>query len=65
MTPVQVDWLSVVLGPIALIALVVAVFGRRAAARTDRPTPGWTTGAQLTAVALAVFVAVINMAWGG
>jgi hypothetical protein len=65
MTPVQVDWLSVLLGPIAIVALVLAFSARRSAAKKGEPMPDWGKGVQGVGMALVLFVALINMAWGG
>ncbi|MFI1331113.1 hypothetical protein ACH4U7_13415 [Streptomyces sp. NPDC020845] len=65
MTPVQVDWLSVLLGPIVLVGLALAFFAARSASRRGEPMPGWGKAVQGVAIALAMFVAVANMTWGG
>ncbi|MDT0545887.1 MULTISPECIES: hypothetical protein [Streptomyces] len=65
MTPVQVDWLSVLLGPIVLVALAFAFFAARSASKRSEPMPGWGKVAQGVAIALAMFVAVANLVWGG
>ena len=65
MTPVQVDWLSVLLGPIVIVALVVAFSAGRSATKTGEPMPSWGKAVQGVAIALVLFVAFINMAWGG
>lgn len=65
MTPVQVDWLSVLLGPIVIVALVVAFSAGRSASKTGKPMPSWGKAVQGVAMALAIFVAFMNMAWGG
>ncbi|MER5217780.1 hypothetical protein ABT063_46555 [Streptomyces sp. NPDC002838] len=65
MTPVQVDWLSVLLGPVVIVALVVAFSAARSASKTGEPMPHWGKVVQGVAIALALFVAFMNMAWGG
>jgi hypothetical protein len=64
MTEVQVAWLSVVLGPIALVALICAVSARHSASRRGEPMPDWGKVAQGVAITLALAVALINMAGG-
>ena len=65
MTQVQVDWLTVVLGPVALVALMIGVGTAWAAAQRSAPVPTGSRVAQVVAVVLALFIAVIHMAWGG
>ncbi|WP_407565856.1 hypothetical protein [Streptomyces sp. 184] len=65
MTPVQVDWLSLVFGPVVVILLLTAFFTARSAARKGDRVPGWTKAAQNVGIVLAVCVALANMAWGG
>ncbi|MFJ8754924.1 hypothetical protein ACIREO_37290 [Streptomyces sp. NPDC102441] len=61
MTPVQVDWLSVLLGPVVIVALLVAFFAGRSASKAGEPMPGWGKAVQGVAIALALFVAFMNM----
>lgn len=65
MTPVQVDWLSILFGPIVVVALALAFFARRSTAKSGEPMPDWRKAAQGVGVALALFVAFINVVWGG
>ncbi|MDN3056029.1 hypothetical protein PH213_16025 [Streptomyces sp. SRF1] len=64
MTPVHVDWLSLVFGPLALIALWSAFFAQRAAARRGESAPGWGKAVQGVGMVLLLLVALSNMVWG-
>ncbi|MEU8873467.1 hypothetical protein AB0D24_20265 [Streptomyces javensis] len=64
MTPVQVDWLSIVLGPLALIALAFAFSAQRSAVKRGASIPGWGKAAQGVGIAFVLFVALSNMMWG-
>ncbi|MDX3226110.1 hypothetical protein [Streptomyces sp. ME19-01-6] len=65
MTPVQVDWLSIVLGPLVLVTLAIAFFTARSASKRGEPMPGWGKVLQAVGITLAMLVAVANMTWGG
>ncbi|MGY0059020.1 hypothetical protein ACWY4P_21105 [Streptomyces sp. LZ34] len=65
MTPVQVDWLSLVLGPIVVVTLAIAFFAARSASKRGEPMPGWAKAVQGVGIAGALFVAFINMTGGG
>ncbi|MBA6441019.1 MULTISPECIES: hypothetical protein [Streptomyces] len=64
MTPVQVDWLSIVLGPLALVALAFAFSAQRSAVKRGESMPGWGKAAQGVGIAFVLFVALSNMMWG-
>ncbi|MFE5816071.1 hypothetical protein [Streptomyces sp. NPDC056479] len=65
MTPVQANWLTLLLAPIAVVGLVVAFTAARSASRRGEPMPGWGKTVQGVAIALVVLVAVMNMASSG
>ncbi|MBO3677259.1 hypothetical protein [Streptomyces sp. NEAU-YJ-81] len=64
MTPVQVDWLSIVFAPIGVIALVCAFFARRSSSQRDEPMPAWGKAVQGVGMVLVMCVALTNMMWG-
>ncbi|MES4900910.1 MULTISPECIES: hypothetical protein [unclassified Streptomyces] len=65
MTPVQVDWLSLLLGPLVVVTLMLAFFTARSASKRGEPMPRWGKVLQAVGITLAMLVAVANMAWGG
>ncbi|ARQ67753.1 hypothetical protein [Streptomyces marincola] len=65
MTPVQVDWLTLLLGPLAAAMLLTALVAGRSAIKRGEPTPGWSKAVQGVGMIFVLSVAVINMAWGG
>ncbi|MCQ8834823.1 hypothetical protein [Streptomyces malaysiensis] len=65
MTPVQVDWLSIVFGPLALIAFAFAFSAQRSASKRGESMPGWGKTVQGVGMGLVLFVAFSNMVWGG
>lgn len=65
MTRVQVDWLTLLLAPIAVVGLVVAFTARQSASRKGEPMPGWATATQGVAITCVLLVAVMNMASSG
>ncbi|MGK5534306.1 hypothetical protein [Streptomyces sp. URMC 129] len=64
MDPVRVDLLTVLFGPLALIALVLAYSARRSASGRGEPMPDWGTFAQGVAITLALVVAFLQLVWG-
>ncbi|OPF78705.1 hypothetical protein VT50_0218265 [Streptomyces antioxidans] len=64
MTPVQVNWLSIVLGPIAVIALLSAFSAQRSAVKRGESMPGWGKAVQGVGIVFVLFVALSNMMWG-
>ncbi|WP_328439607.1 hypothetical protein OHA71_25620 [Streptomyces sp. NBC_00444] len=62
MTPVQVDWLTLLLAPFALVGLVVAFPAIRSAIKRGEPAPGWAKGIQGVAVTCALLIALLNVA---
>lgn len=65
MTPVQVNWLTLVLAPLSVVGLLVAFVAARSAAGRGEPMPGWAKAVQGVAVAFVLLVAVMNMAVTG
>lgn len=65
MTPVQVNWLTLLLAPLAVVGLVVAFTAARSAAKRGEPTPGWGKAVQGVAITLVLLVAFMNMAASG
>lgn len=65
MTPVQANWLTLVLAPLAVVGLVVAFVAARSAARRGEPMPGWGKAVQGVAVAFVLLMAVMNMTVSG
>lgn len=68
MSPVQVDWLSVVFAPVIMISLGLAfVAARRKSAREEGGPrlPTWGRVAQGIGVFSALFVGFIHVLWGG
>ncbi|KUL33538.1 hypothetical protein [Streptomyces regalis] len=65
MTPVQVNWLTLVLAPLAVVGLVVAFTAARSAAKKGEPMPGWGKVVQGVAIAFVLLMALMNMAWSG
>ncbi|MGI5215876.1 hypothetical protein [Plantactinospora sp. CA-290183] len=61
LTPVQVDWLTLLLGPIVLISLGLAVFSRRSASNSDAPIPGWGKAAQVVGIVAAMLLLLIQI----
>ncbi|MEO3849390.1 hypothetical protein ABGB09_17410 [Streptomyces sp. B8F3] len=64
MTPVQVNWLSLVFGPVAVVLLLTALTANRSATRRGDRVPGWAKAAQGVGAVLVLCVAAANMAWG-
>ncbi|WBB57782.1 hypothetical protein O7599_19040 [Streptomyces sp. WMMC500] len=64
MTPVQVDWLSLVFGPVGIILILAAFFTARSAGRRGDRVPGWAKAAQAMGMVLVLCMALANMAWG-
>lgn len=65
LTPVQVDWLTLLLAPIVLISLGLAVFSRRSAANNGVPIPGWGKAAQGVGIVAAILLGLMQIIWGG
>ncbi|MDO0913346.1 hypothetical protein QQM39_21610 [Streptomyces sp. DT2A-34] len=65
MTPVQVNWLTLVLAPLAVVGLVVAFTAARSAAKRGEPMPGWGKAVQGVAIAFVLLVALMNMTASG
>ncbi|MFF6979172.1 hypothetical protein ACFZAV_15815 [Streptomyces sp. NPDC008343] len=65
MTPVQVNWLTLLFAPIAVIGLVVAFVAARSAAQRGEPAPGWGKAVQGVAIVLVMLVAFMNTAVSG
>lgn len=63
-TPVLVDWLSVTLGPVAVIALIVTLVVQQSAKRRGEPMPGWGTGVRLAACGCVLLIAILHLAVG-
>jgi hypothetical protein len=61
--PVLVDWLSLLLGPVVIVAAVVALTARRSAVRAGEPVPVRATAANAVAAAGALLLAVLWMVW--
>jgi hypothetical protein len=61
MTPVQVDWLTLLLAPFALVGLVVAFPAIRSAIKRGEPAPGWAKAVQGVAVTCALLIALLNV----
>lgn len=64
--PVLVDWLTLALGPITLIALGLSVYARVSTpnvAGTQLPT--WGRVAQSVAIVSGLFLVLIRVVWGG
>ncbi|NUP20677.1 MAG: hypothetical protein HOZ81_32280 [Streptomyces sp.] len=65
MTRVQIDWLTLVLAPLAVIGLVVAFTAARSATKRGEPMPGWGKAVQGVSIAFVLLVAVLNMTASG
>lgn len=68
MSPVQVDWLSVVFAPVTIISLGLAFYAARRKSSRDAdgarlPTSGRV--AQSVGIISALFVGFIHLMWGG
>lgn len=63
MTPVQINWLTLLFAPIGVVALLVAFSAARSAAKRGEPMPGWGKAVQGVGVAFVLVVAFVNMAW--
>lgn len=69
MTPVQVDWLSVVLGPVVVITLGLALYARwrkRSAQGPEaaRQLPPWARTLQVVGTVCALFLGFVQIVWG-
>ncbi|AZQ36131.1 hypothetical protein EJ357_23790 [Streptomyces cyaneochromogenes] len=60
MTPVQVNWLTLLLAPIAVVGLVVALGAKLSSSRRGEPMPGWANAVQGAAIAVVLLVAILN-----
>ena len=65
MTPVQADWLTLLLAPIGVVGLVVAATARISASRRGEPMPGWANAVQGVSIACVLLIAVMNVAVSG
>jgi hypothetical protein len=64
LTPVQADWLTLLLAPIVFISLGLALFSRRSASKDGAPVPGWGKAAQWVGLAAAILMALVNVIGG-
>ncbi|WP_369170759.1 hypothetical protein AB5J49_24475 [Streptomyces sp. R28] len=65
MTPVQINWLTLILAPLGVIGLLVAFTAARSAAGRGEPMPGWGKAVQGVAIAFVLLVALMNLAASG
>jgi hypothetical protein len=61
MTQVQIDWLTLLLAPIAVVSLVLSFFATRTATRTGEPMPGWAKVVQGVGIVTVMLVALLNI----
>ncbi|HEY3687371.1 MAG TPA: hypothetical protein VGL93_30320 [Streptosporangiaceae bacterium] len=61
--PVLVDWLSLLLAPVIVIAAVIALTARRAAVRAGEPVPVRANVANAVAAVCALLLAALWMVW--
>lgn len=63
--PVLVDWLTLLLAPIVIVAMGLAVYARLSTRRTgDTDPPRWGRVAQGVGVACALLIGLIQIVWG-
>ncbi|MET9965256.1 hypothetical protein ABZZ80_04850 [Streptomyces sp. NPDC006356] len=65
MTRVQIDWLTLLLAPLAVAGLLIAFTARQSAARRGEPMPRWGNAVQGVAIVFVLLVALMNMAGSG
>ncbi|RKN44028.1 hypothetical protein [Streptomyces hoynatensis] len=65
MTPVQVDWLTLLFCALGLPALLIGYSLGRSAVRRGEPMPGRAKATQGVGMALLLSVALMHMLWGG
>jgi hypothetical protein len=61
MTPVQVDWLTLLLAPFAVVGLLVALPAMRSAIKSGKPAPGWAKALQGVGITCALLIALLNV----
>lgn len=61
--PVLVDWVSVVLCPVIVVAGIAALTARRRAAKAGTGVPGWAKAANGVCVVCALLVGALWMIW--
>jgi len=64
MTPVQVDWLTLLLCALGLPALLIGFRAGFPAVRRGERMPSWVRATQGVGATLLMAVALINMLWG-